>query len=269
MSLDILNKLGLSQGEIQVYETLLNQGELSVGEISKLTNLKRGDAYNKLYSLKKMGLIEQREKINKITFFPLAPNQLLNLTNIKINALQESQSTLLTLLPNLMVHYSSLSEKPVITAYEGKQGLKQVYSLLNTSGAKTLYLIRSAEDHLRPEIGKIVDAQIKKQVKLDIATKALTPLVPETKQTYFTQDKLNLVERRIIPPQTLELPVQIMIWKESIAISTFRKALVCTVINHKLISLSFKQIFNFIWESVNPFHQQVVRDWQNDVVDFE
>ena len=264
--LNILTKIGLNENEISIYEALLNNGELSVGDIIRFTNLKRGDAYNKLYSLKKIGLIIQKQKKGKITFFPKPPTALLDISSNQIRTLQSSQKTLETLLPELMLNYSAISQKPAIRYFEGKSGLKQVYSLLNNSKEQELLLIRSVNDHLRPELAKIIDAQIKKQVRLGIKTKTLTPYVKTTQKTFLEEDKLNLVERRIIPPNLLEVPAQIMIWGNTVAISTLKDVLLCTVIDNKAIATTFRTMFEFIWNSVEPYHQQLVKDWKNELL---
>lgn len=263
--LNILTKIGLNENEISIYEALLNNGELSVGDIIRFTNLKRGDAYNKLYSLKKIGLIIQKQKGGKITFFPKPPTALLDISSNQIHTLQSSQKTLETLLPELMLNYSAISQKPAIRYFEGKSGLKQVYSLLNNSKEQEFLLIRSVNDHLRPELAKIIDAQIKKQVRLGIKTKTLTPYVKTTQKTFLEEDKLNLVERRIVPPNLLEIPAQIMIWGNTVAISTFKDVLLCTVIDNKAIATTFRTMFEFIWNSVEPYHQQLVQDWKNEL----
>jgi len=51
MNLDLLKNLGLSDGEISVYSTLIEYGELPAGAIVKHTKLKRGDCYNKIADL--------------------------------------------------------------------------------------------------------------------------------------------------------------------------------------------------------------------------
>jgi sugar-specific transcriptional regulator TrmB len=84
MNLSILKNIGLSDGEVKIYNTLLEQGELSAGAIIKASGLKRGDCYNKIYALKKKGLIEEFAKNKKKYFMLEHPNKIEEYINTRV-----------------------------------------------------------------------------------------------------------------------------------------------------------------------------------------
>ena len=68
MNIEILKEIGFTQGEIKVYEALLEIGESTIGLISKTANVTPSKTYPILDKLLKKGLISKVKK-GKVLYF--------------------------------------------------------------------------------------------------------------------------------------------------------------------------------------------------------
>jgi len=134
-------ELGLTVNEGKAYETLLNFGKLSVGDISKHSGVSYSKIYNVLGSLTKKGLAEiVPEKTKK--FVPSSPESLFNLIDEKKKQLESLKEKV----KEMKRKYEIKEKNPVImgmgkTAFykivkELKETKKYDYSLKWTSEAK-------------------------------------------------------------------------------------------------------------------------------------
>ncbi len=134
MSLKVLEGLGLSKKEIDIYELLLKNGEMLPGVIVKHLKLKRATVYKCLYNLEEKGLVSQHRINNKISFAPEPPDKLLDRLEDKVNKEKEALENLKKILPEISRDHIFALEKPEIKVFSGLEGLKEVYmDVLNTS----------------------------------------------------------------------------------------------------------------------------------------
>ncbi len=138
MHTELLQKIGLNESEIEVYEFLLNHGEASAGEIIESTSLKRGSAYNMLYILRDKGLIEEFDKNNKAFFRPEHPQKLLEMFSQSVKDMQEVQAELEQNLPDLTQVFSKKHTKPAVRYFEGSEGMQEILADTLTA-AETVY----------------------------------------------------------------------------------------------------------------------------------
>ncbi|MCX6808428.1 MAG: hypothetical protein NTW50_02055 [Candidatus Berkelbacteria bacterium] len=252
----LLVDLGLTEKEAKIYETLLDTGQQGIKKLLESTPYKRGDLYNILYSLRDKGIIEQTLRNRRIEFRALHPQTLINFLNRKKENIKTAEVSLEAQMANLITDYSLFATKPTVSYFEGIEGLEKIYTLLNTSCRKDILLIRSIYDDDTKEEIELIGSQFKKQIKLGIKTKALTPKDENALETYWQNDKKYLIERRIVERYKFSLPAQIMVWGNSVAICSMRKTGVSTLIEDKDIAQTFKIIFEYIWDSTEKYHEK-------------
>lgn len=258
----MLESAGLNENEAQVYEIILNNGQLGIAKIDALTpEIKRTNLYSVLYSLRDKGFIEQTIREGKINFKPCDPHSIRDMIEEERRKLTESSMAIEAYLPGLLSIYNYSTNRPSVRSYEGTEGLKLVYLELNSSEAKEILLFRSVYDDDHPEIANIVQSQIKKQVELGIKTKALTPIVPESKMTYEKLDRERLVERRIVEREKMTLPAQVIIFKNTVVLIAMKNKIIETVIENQDIAATFRVLFKYLWESSKKYHDRVRKDW--------
>ena len=251
MQLDVLKNIGLTDGEVKVYQTLLEGGELSAGELIRKTALKRGDCYNKIYNLRKKGLIREISKQGKKTFRLEHPDKIVQLMEDKINDGLTDKKTLESIMPNLISQYNLVRDKPGVTFYEGKDGIQTIYNdiLREMSNEESYQLIRSKYEEIynREIVPKILQPFVKKRVRKKIRVNSLTPYEPplekENPQERIKKDQKNLFDRQWVLTDDYNAPVEIDIYKNKVAFLSFKKELLGAVIESPQIALAMKQLF--------------------------
>lgn len=249
MNEEILSQIGLTKEQSNVYSLLLEKGFMSAGKLSTLSGLKRGLTYKILDRLEELELVEKKEKAGSVTFFyPKHPDRLKELFNLKKKELEKTEETFNHSFSQFMSQFNLLEGKPNIQFYEGKSGIEKLYNDINLH-KKDILLIRSPFDNDHPELEKLVNKQIKKQIENNINTRAITPVVESTADTVSIHDKERLVERRLVDRDDLMIPAQIVIYGNKIGITGYRDQLITTIIESSDITETFTKIFEFMWKN--------------------
>lgn len=255
-----LNQAGLTLEQAEIYEVLLKNGPLLAGQLNKKSTLKRGLIYKILDILVEKGLVEKKEEEGKAAIF-LAnhPLKLKEVVEKREQRAKDAHIALDGILPSLVSDFNLISGQPGIQFSEGITGIEKVYDDIIIQ-KKDIYLFRSVYDNDHPELEKIVNKQIKRQVASNIHTYALTPLVKDTPKTVLENDEKNLVQRRIMPKEKFMLDSQIIIYGNKLAIISLKNKIITTVIDNDDISNTFKTIFDYFWEKAKPEHDEY---WKN------
>src|SRR3989338_3324676 len=114
---NVLNGLGLSEGEIKIYIALLKLGPVPVNKIKEETRIHRTAIYDFLEKLKNRGLVSCVVE-NKVNQYSAAhPNKLLDV----IGEREDSIRAIVPELTNLLVKGA---KEMSVEVYKGKEGLK-------------------------------------------------------------------------------------------------------------------------------------------------
>lgn len=116
----ILEQIGLSKNESEIYLALLDLGPSSISKISEKTSIHRPLIYKALPELLEKKLVSQTQKGKSILYVAEPPNRLESIFD-------ELKFSFFELLPDLEDTYSSNNKKPKIRFLEGKDGTKRVF----------------------------------------------------------------------------------------------------------------------------------------------
>lgn len=257
---ETLIAVGLSEEEAVIYLALLEHGALSPASIAKLTPIKRTYVYKICDGLKEKGLISTLQKGRSKAYAPLSPDYLLTLAERKKQEAEENKNGIERLLSSLKEKYKAVDEKPIVQVYEGLEGLKKVYRDI-LEEKDDILLLRSFYDDKRPDLDTLITQQIGSQIKEGIHVRTITPLEDQTKEIFLKHDELHLVKRHIIHSTKFQLPSQVIIYKEKVAIISLKKAIISTLIDNKDISDTFRMLFEFMWERTEVEHEEIVAQW--------
>ncbi|MBI4175264.1 hypothetical protein HY523_01460 [Candidatus Berkelbacteria bacterium] len=124
--MELLERLGLTEAEQLVYETLLAKGSATAGELIHATGLKRGNTYNVLARLGRQGLLREDKSGAKARFFLESPERLHSLISDQATELNKLQKELATELPKLISHFRLVQQQPEVRFFEGPEGIERV-----------------------------------------------------------------------------------------------------------------------------------------------
>ncbi len=113
----IFQQLGLPKNEAIIYETLLKEGELSVGSIALKSKVHRRNVYDSIARLVEKGLAFEIIQSKENRYQAVEPNKLMELV-------QEKQTLLESVMPGLENLYRSKSTEQGVFIYRGIEGWK-------------------------------------------------------------------------------------------------------------------------------------------------
>jgi sugar-specific transcriptional regulator TrmB len=255
---NILIQSGLSIEQSVIYQSLLEKGAQKAGELSKWTGIKRGLIYKSLEQLEHLGLVQKKGGPGTVaTYSPSHPNRLIDILENQEKNIQLAKETVSANLGTFLSQFNLFQEKPGVQFFEGVKGLERLWNDI-ISEKTDIYLIQSPDDRHHQKIGDKISKQIEKQVKNNIHTKAITPIVEDTFQWVKEFDKKNLVNRQVIPLEIFNIPAQIILYgKQKVGITSFGETIITTIIDDVFTYQTFLIIFNFIWDSAKekyPLH---------------
>ncbi len=258
-----LQRFGLSDKEAITYSTLLEDGESSVAEISKKTNTKKGSAYNILTALISRGIVEQSQIKPKALYRVTDPAKFRDLIREQQVQVQENASLLETLLPHLVSTYNTTTNAPSVRIYEGLEGVKTVYGEILRSKTKEQLTIVSSKGSMQDdeETRAYIRTMRLERARLHIKNRIIGRELPNTKKHILNDNPELLVERRLVDPQFLNNPAEILIWNNCIALAATRNPQIITVIENESIAETFRNIFEYMWARSQDEHSAIIQSW--------
>ena len=254
-----LERFGLTEKEALVYSHLLEKGASSVASISTGTHNKKGNTYNILQSLLKSGLVEQSQEKPKALFRVTDPSFFRALIQKQQSAAQENAQLLENLLPQLITTYTTTTHVPSVKVLEGVEGFAEHYRAILQEKPSELLLLRSQFDHATPEIRAIIDKTVVERRRAKIFTRIIGRTPDEMYLDHEEYNKRFFIDRRFTAsPLLTKLPAQIQIWNDSVAITSFRKPYLVSVITNAAIAETFRSIFEFLWVQCDQEHAEIL-----------
>lgn len=238
-----------SPEESAIYLSLVNHGPQSASALSSSTLVKRTYVYAVCKSLINQGLVKE-EKKGKTTFFaPLSPDHLLTIAEDQKQKAILATRTLEQFLPELKTKYSNIEVKPVISYYEGLEGIKKVYldTLTSPITEPLLALVETSKVH--PDIYDwVTQTYVHKRIEAGINVKAIVASGSKTK-AYTQLDPKELRETKIIDGKNFPFEHEINLYGHKLAIINHNKNTtpIGIIIENEYIATTFRSWFNLTW----------------------
>ncbi|MDO8623940.1 MAG: helix-turn-helix domain-containing protein [bacterium] len=244
-----LEACGLTPEQGKIYLFLLQNGMAPAKGISLKTGIGRPLTYKILERLIELGLVEKRENVGKVTFFsPRHPKRLKELADKRKEEAEHSTSDLQSALGLLMSQFNALQDKPNIQFYEGVEGIKKVYGDILETGEDIL-VVSSPIHEGRQDVLHLIKEQVQKQAAQNIKTRAITPH-HDAKITALPigEDEKHLITRKQVPAEKLNIPAQVIVYGDNVAITNFKESLITVAVESKYIAETFRLMFEYMWE---------------------
>jgi len=230
VKLQELNKLGLTDAESLIYQTVLKIGKCSVKDISKEAGFHRSNIYDILEQLKEKGLITY-SKEGKTTLYRASNPE--NLYGV----LAEKKDFLDSIFMELKNMQKQNNGEIEVEVYKGTEGMKAVFRDILKEN-KTLYAF-GVKGQFRENLKSYApqwyrDAKKQKLKYYGIYTdkKAKPPMSTKIK---FVSEELSG-------------PVATFIYGDKININIWEPSLVAITIKSKLVAQMYKKHFDLLWK---------------------
>ncbi len=247
---DLLRNAGLSEKETLIFNYLLENSESGAGDIIRSVNLKRGDAYNHIYSLLEKGLISKRTVNGRMRFYLEPPTNLENYIENCARVILEVQKELQAVMPTLLSTYNLSYHKPGVKVFEGEESVKTV--LEDTLKAKSdILAFIDAESIIRyiPKLNSWYANERKKTQKNKLN------LVFDSKfnREYFARHSYQFTDNRLIQTEKNLLGVSLHIYDDTVSFMTLKSNVkIGVIIDDPLIANMMRSLFWAMWNMAKP-----------------
>lgn len=255
MELANLQYLGLTEGEIRVYRVLLENGPLSASQIVKITGLKKGDGYNKLYDLVQKGLIEEFDQKKKKHFRLKDPRRLDEITSGQYQTALQAKREIEAILPGVLSAYTLTHHQPGIVMFEGEEAQRRILEdSLTAEGDILQYVDLESVLNLYPDVNREF---ARKRAKLGKRKRILLP-DNQLSQDYAKKVDPAITEIRLIKYQLPRFSTVMQIYNNKISYFTLKPdSMIGVIIEDPLISLMHRAFFEFMWQQASPTYSHI------------
>jgi len=243
-----LKNIGLTDGEIKVYEALLELGETTKTKLAKKSGVSPSKVYDIADRLLRKGIISS-VKIQGVTHFKAAdPVRLKDFIEKKEEEIDEEKRIINDLLPMLAAKYNQSEGEIDINTFYGWDGLKTAFlTLENSMGRGDVSDVFGASVGLAPQQGDIFWKQHQARVeKRGFKVRIIfnEDMREGRKQRHEYYDGHPLHEIRYLHQQTLN---EFYIYKEHVLILISLRIPIAIIIKNKETVEAFRQFFKTLW----------------------
>ncbi len=235
----VLEELGLTGTEIKVYVSLLGLGESSAGNILEKSKLPNSTVHRDLNSLIEKGIIsfvrEGKRKVYRA-----------NNPETFVNFIDEKKRKFLEILPQLKETQNSLDKEELAGIYKGVRGIKEVYSIMITSGGKEYNTFG----------GGYITAEVmgldwwlnlhKRRVENKLPSRQVFDMT--VKETGKDIEKNKLTSIRYVDEKFASFQ-ETVICGDYVAIAIFSKNPYAFLIRDKAVADSYRKYFELLWKT--------------------
>lgn len=234
----------LTPEQAVVYELLIKNGSQRARDLALKTPFSRPLVYKVLEELTELDLIEKEaEKGSVTTFRPKHPQNLADLAERRRAEAEIQYKSTVAAAESLISDFNLMSGKPGVRFYEGIEGMSKIYDDILKTG-EDFFLIRPAyEPVFEARMVPIIKEFVRQRVKRDMKVYALTPRDGKSDPS---NDDFNLFHRTWVEKHEYEVPVEINIYGNQVAILSYGKELIGVVLESAQIASALKALMKLV-----------------------
>lgn len=239
----------LSSGEAKVYQTLVELGESSIGNIIKMSKVSHSKVYDILKRLSDKGLVSSINKNGRQHFSAAEPERLSELVAEEREKLQSIQHQIGNVVEQLSIRKNTATPVSVLSAYEGMKGMKSVIdSTLDKLRKNDEILILGAPRKIGEQLGGYLKAWQKRRLAQGVICRIIADVdAPSWDEPWWAQSKRKKLT--FLRRSRLVSPAYIIITKDSVATVYFSSKILAFIVEHEDIAKSYREFFNGLWKA--------------------
>lgn len=243
-----LRKVGLTDGEVKLYDALLELGETTRAQLVKKSGVSPSKIYDVINRLTEKGLVSSVKKQGILHFSAATPERLKDFIDQKEVEIGKERQLITELLPSLLAKYQKTEEETDVEVFYGWGGLKTVFlDLENSMSKEDESLVFGASIGKNPEQADIFFTKHQQRVEKRgykvriIFNEDLRPRRDRYK--YYVGHKRH--EIRFLHSHTF---TELYIYKKSVLfLMLLNKPIAINVKNAEVVD-SFRKFFETIWK---------------------
>lgn len=240
MNQEVLEKIGLTRKEAEVYQTLLRLGEVPIVEVLKETKSHPQVIYSVVERLTQKGLLSKFERNHKAYIQAESPERLVQIENNRLADLKNALPSLLAI--------QKKSPETMVKVLKGNQAIRDLKFQIvqDLKRGDTEYILNAAGLSYKEAMGVYFEEYDRRRIKKGINKKYLT----YESQRSFTEKyhKLKLFAQYKYLPKYYQVPSSSIIFKNTVALIIWEKDPIIIKIESKNVATSYLQHFELLWQ---------------------
>lgn len=243
MDLSFLAKLGLSDGEIKVYSTLVSSGSARINKIHESTGIERRNIYDILNKLIEKGFVSYINENGTRLYSVGTPEKIINYLLEKETKLSEIKKEAEKAIPEITRALNSRREEIYAEIYRGGEGMKTVFE--DSLNYPEIYWIGGGR-YMPKQYPTWTANWTRKRIKrkVQVFYLARNELREEVRKTYGYE------KMKFLPPEFSKSPIVIGIYGDKVVNYLFGKTILATVTKSKDLAESYKAYHKYLWDNV-------------------
>jgi len=239
MDLSVLHKIGLSEGEIKIYNALLEQGKSPISKIHEKTGMERRNIYDILNKLIEKGLVVYTKEDKKKSFNLSDPKKILSYLKEKKENIINSEKEVSSVLPSLIEKYNSKKYHIDSEIFQGKEGIKAVWEdMLNYKEIRWI----GSGNYVPDKFPAFFSSWNKKRNKKKIVSHHLF------RQEIKGKIIKNVGEAKFLPKEFSGNPTVTAVYGNKVVQFLFGDFLFAFVIESKELAENYKNYHKYLWK---------------------
>jgi len=252
MDLTDLKRIGLTEGEIRVYDALLELGETTRTALAKKSGISPSKIYDVANRLLEKGIISTVKKQSVLHFSAADPERLRDFLAHKEEELQQEKSSVDKLLPMLLLKYRQTMEQVDVEVFYGWEGMKTVFNGIANALSKgdENYIFGASMGQSSGQADRFFSAYYQQVEQKGYSIKIIfNENVRKNfeRTAYLTQSKRHDV--RYLHQDTF---TELNVYKNTVLfIMLFQKPIIIRI-QSKEAADSFRKFFATLWQQAKP-----------------
>jgi HTH-type transcriptional regulator, sugar sensing transcriptional regulator len=251
MQLNKLRNIGLTDGEVRVYDALLSLGETTRTKLAKKSGVSPSKIYDVTNRLIEKGIISSIKKHGVLHFIPANPKRLHDFVEKKQADIQSEIKLVDSLIPNLLMKYNKTNEETDVEVFYGWEGMKTVYTdISNTLTKEDINYVfgasmgkdwKQADLFFSQYYAKVRKAGYSIHIIFNEDVRGHTARTTEYSKTPH--------KTRYLFSETF---TELSVYKDTVLIVMLLKKPVVIRVKNKEAAESFKEFFKSMWKRAKP-----------------
>jgi sugar-specific transcriptional regulator TrmB len=248
MDLEILRKIGLSEGEVKVYKALLEIGVTSINNIHEKVGIDRRNIYDILNKLIERGLVSYIEENRKRVFKITNPDKILSYIEEKKSNLESVKGEVLKVMPSIHTMFQSEKQEMFAEIFKGAEGMKAVWDdLLNYDA---IYWIGSGMYVPEKFPAYWLDWNKRRMAKKVGSYHLFRSDKRENVKKYKKFVKNKITNWKFLPAEFSGNPTATVAYGDKVAQMLLGENISVFVIKSKELAENYKKYHRFLWDKV-------------------
>jgi len=239
-----LLQLNLTEKEIASYITLLEQGALSIQNISRNTGINRVTTYAAIEELKQKGLVSESRKGKRKLFVAENPESLEFLIEKQRHKIRREEDIFHNLiLPSLKAIDIKQENRPQIKFFEGLEGIYKVYDEYTLANSDIL-TCGSYDAVMKVSSWEVEKNYIEELRKRKIFFRGILENTEINRK--FTEISRGVMHNKFLPKGT-RVSSDILVFGSAVALISYEKKS-ATLIEDESIAQAIRMYLDFMWD---------------------